>query len=179
MPLTNIYFYKKKTPYQYWGLEKQNYLQKHIHIFSHTLKTIFQIVKIKNLIQVLASASENHTYIILTFETNANNIEWKMYPKKLILFSQIHILVPFIRKPLVCTQWNHFWGYFIMLSPICNIPHQKMEIFSCTLLCALQNTRYNMKVQWPPILMIPGVWFIIILLHHASILSHILYFSQI
>jgi hypothetical protein len=82
-------------------------------------------------------------------------------------------------KPLVLTQWNYFLGYFIMFSPMCNSAHKKMEIFSCTLLCAFQNTKYNMKLQWPPILMIHEVWFIVILLHCASILSLILYFNQI
>jgi len=52
--------------------------------------------KIKGPIQVLASVLEKHNHINLAFETNVNNSEEKMYRKKLILFSKIHLLVSFI-----------------------------------------------------------------------------------
>jgi hypothetical protein len=46
-----------------------------------------KLPKIKGLIQVLASPLEKHKYINLAFETNANNNDEKMCPKKLILIS--------------------------------------------------------------------------------------------
>jgi hypothetical protein len=66
------------------------------------LNFTFQKLRIKGPIQALASALENHKYINLAFETNANNSLKRMYPKKLKLFSLIHLFVlPFILRPLV------------------------------------------------------------------------------
>ncbi len=52
---------------------KKNYLQKKIMYFQIFSNLFFKLPKIKNPIQVLASALEKHNYINLVFETNANN----------------------------------------------------------------------------------------------------------
>jgi len=77
-------------------------LQKKKEILSNIWNLNFKLSKIKGLIQVLATTLEKHNYINLAFETNANNNEKKMCPKKLILISQTHLLfVFFICKPLI------------------------------------------------------------------------------
>jgi hypothetical protein len=76
-------------------------LQKTFIYFFNIQNLFSRLPKIKGPIQVLGSALEKHNYINLAFETDANNSEEIMYPKKL-LFSPIHLLVVlFIWRTLI------------------------------------------------------------------------------
>jgi hypothetical protein len=59
------------------------FAKKSIYIIHPSIQILFsKLPKIIGPIQVLANALEKHNYINLAFETNANNSQEIMYPKK-------------------------------------------------------------------------------------------------